>query len=322
MNSWHSYPKVYAIGHAAIGELLLDGVIVEEKCDGSQFSFGKFISADGEPFLKCRSRGAELNILAPDNMFKRGVENVQAIFDQLHEGWTYRGEYMRVPKHNTLCYDRTPKNNIIIFDINTGEEIYLPYPEKAKEAERLGFETVPLLHDGTVSDISQFRSFLDRTSILGGQKIEGVVVKNYARFSRDGKAMIGKFVSETFKEVHQSDWKERNPGNKDIIQILASKYTSTARWEKSVQHLREAGLLEDSPKDIGQLIKAVPQDILEECADEIKEELFKFVWKDILRCVTRGLPEWYKEKLLERQFNSVEAYNEALEIRGVEDAAQ
>jgi hypothetical protein len=303
MNSWHTYPKVYALGHAAIGELLLDGVIVEEKIDGSQFSFGKFIGEDGLPFLKCRSHGAEINILAPDNMFKKGVENVQAIFSQLHEGWTYRGEYMMKPKHNTLCYDRAPANNIIIFDINTGEEIYLPYHEKAKEAARLGFETVPLLHDGTVADISQFRSFLDRTSILGGQKIEGVVVKNYARFSRDGKAMIGKFVSEAFKEVHQSDWKDRNPTNKDIIQILAAKYTSKARWDKSIQHLREAGLLEDSPRDIGALIKAVPQDILEECAAEIKDELFKFAWKEIARCVTRGLPEWYKEKLLERQFN-------------------
>lgn len=303
MNSWHTYPKVYALGHAAISELLLDGVIVEEKVDGSQFSFGKFTGEDGVPFLRCRSRGAELNILIPDNMFKKGVENVQAIFDQLHVGWTYRGEYMMKPKHNTLCYDRVPTNNIIIFDINIGEEIYLPYYEKEKEATRLGFETVPLLHDGTVADISQFRSFLDNISILGGQKIEGVVVKNYSRFSRDGKAMIGKFVSEAFKEVHQSDWKDRNPTNKDIIQILATKYTSKARWDKSIQHLREAGLLENSPRDIGSLIKAVPQDILEECATEIKEELFKFAWKEIARCVTRGLPEYYKEKLLEKQFN-------------------
>jgi len=303
MKSWHNYPKVYNLGHAAIGELLLDGVIVEEKVDGSQFSFGKFIGTDGEHFLKCRSRGAELNILAPDNMFKRGVENVQSIFDELHEGWTYRGEYLAKPKHNTLCYDRVPTNNVIIFDVNISEETYLPYQEKKIEADRLGFETVPLLHDGTVVDISHFRSFLDRTSILGGQKIEGVVIKNYARFSKDGKAMIGKFVSESFKEVHQGDWKERNPGSKDIIQILAAKYTTSARWEKSVQHLREAGLLEDSPRDIGKLIKAIPEDILEECADEIKEALFKFAWRDLSRCVARGMPEWYKEKLLERQFS-------------------
>ena len=35
-----SYPKVYNLGHKAITDLLLDPIIVEEKVDGSQFSFG------------------------------------------------------------------------------------------------------------------------------------------------------------------------------------------------------------------------------------------------------------------------------------------
>ena len=34
MSSWHSYPKVYALGHSAIKDLLLDSVILEEKIDG------------------------------------------------------------------------------------------------------------------------------------------------------------------------------------------------------------------------------------------------------------------------------------------------
>ncbi len=38
--SWHSYPKIYGLGHKAITELLSDNVMVEEKIDGSQFSFG------------------------------------------------------------------------------------------------------------------------------------------------------------------------------------------------------------------------------------------------------------------------------------------
>ena len=41
-DSWHSFPSVYAVGHAALADLFLDDVIVEEKVDGSQFSFGLF----------------------------------------------------------------------------------------------------------------------------------------------------------------------------------------------------------------------------------------------------------------------------------------
>jgi len=37
VNSWHSYPKIYALGHAAIIELLDGEISVEEKVDGSQF---------------------------------------------------------------------------------------------------------------------------------------------------------------------------------------------------------------------------------------------------------------------------------------------
>jgi hypothetical protein len=47
MTSWHSYPKLYAMGHRAIADLLLDDVIVQEKVDGSQFSFGLFDNLDG-----------------------------------------------------------------------------------------------------------------------------------------------------------------------------------------------------------------------------------------------------------------------------------
>lgn len=48
MDSWHSYPSIFAIGHRALAELLLDPVIVEEKVDGSQFSFGLFDHEDFE----------------------------------------------------------------------------------------------------------------------------------------------------------------------------------------------------------------------------------------------------------------------------------
>jgi hypothetical protein len=303
MDSWHSYPSIYALGHRYIADLLLDSVLVEEKIDGSQFSFGLFQGDEGL-YLRCRSKGAELNLIAPDSMFKRGVETVQSLAGKLHLGWTYRAEYLMKPKHNALAYDRIPKDHIILFDINTGHEEYMPYEQKAGEAARLGLEVVPKMYEGTIEDVQHFRSLLDTVSCLGGQKIEGVVIKNYQRFGLDKKVLLGKFVSEAFKEVHAREWKAANPTQGDILEQLIRSLKTDARWHKSVQHLRERGELEDSPRDIGKLMKEVPVDVEEEEMDFIKDKLFDWAWPHLRRGITGGLPEWYKEQLLLKQFQA------------------
>jgi hypothetical protein len=50
-------------------------------------------------------------------------------------------------------------------------------------------------------------------------------------------------------------------------------------------------------------MKEVSVDVYEECADEVKEILFKWAWPRISRGITGGLPEWYKDKLLAKQFD-------------------
>ena len=293
-DSWHSYPSVYALGHRAIAELLLDPVIVEEKIDGSQFSFGRFGSE-----TKARSKGVELNVAAPEKMFAGAV--AFAVGADLHDGWTYRAEWLSKPKHNTLAYGRAPDNGLMVFDINIGHETYLPYADKAAEAARIGLETAPILFDGVLT-LEQCKLLLGRQSILGAQQIEGVVVKNYARFGLDKKALMGKYVSEAFKEVHGAEWKAANPSSVDIIDGLIKSLATEARWQKAVQHLADAGRIEGSPRDIGELMKAVGPDVEKECADEIKAKLWAWAWPKIRRGLTHGLPEWYKAKLLERQF--------------------
>lgn len=309
-DSWHSYPSIFALGHRAIRDLLTVPVTVEEKVDGSQFSFGVFPAYDhegytaGETVLRCRSKGCVLNIDAPEKMFTHAVETAKRLQPLLKVGWTYRGEYLAKPGHNALIYSRIPAQHIILFDINDDHESYLSYEEKVVEAGRLGLEVVPRLHSGLLTDIASVREFLAADSILGGQKIEGVVVKpiGYSLYGPDKKALIGKFVSEAFKEVHAKTWGESNPKGGDIIQRISERYTTPARWIKAIQHLREAGQIEDSPKDIGKLIGEIPNDIKKECEEELKEALFVWAWPHIRRSVTRGFPEYYKERLLKQQF--------------------
>jgi tRNA uridine 5-carbamoylmethylation protein Kti12 len=109
-------------------------------------------------------------------------------------------------------------------------------------------------------------------------------------------------VSEALKEVHKKTWGESNPAQNDILQRLILMYKTPARWDKAVIHLREQGLIEDALPDIGKLIPAVQADIEKECVDEIKDVLYRWAIPHVKRGVTGGLPEWYKKKLLEKQF--------------------
>ena len=303
--SWHSYPSIYNLGHRYVSELFLDPVVVQEKIDGSQFSFGYF-DEGGFLTLRCRSKGAQINVDAPDKMFAKAVEAVKAVTHRMRVNWTYRAEYLQKPKHNALAYDRTPMNHLILFDICVGEEIYLPHEAVALEAATLGFDVVPKLFEGKIENVEIFRTLIETMSCLGGQKVEGVVIKNYARFGLDKKVLMGKFVSEAFKETHAREWKAANPGQGDVILKLAESLKTDARWHKAVIHLRESGRLEDSPRDIGFLLREVQLDIEKEEVDFIKQKLYDWAWPQLRRMVVGGLPEWYKQQLLAKQFPDVE----------------
>ena len=190
----------------------------------------------------------------------------------------------------------------MIFDINTGHEAYLGHGDKLREASRIGLESVPLIRLGHIADYSSFVGMLETESVLGGVTIEGVVVKNYSRFGRDGKALMGKFVSERFKEKHNKDWKDRHPQGKDIIQIISEQYRHPMRWHKAVIHLLERGELDGSPKDIGPLINEVKTDVYDECREEMASQLLQWAWPNIQRVITAGLAEWYKGELAKSQF--------------------
>lgn len=293
--SWHSYPKIYALGHRLVKPIFDDRVIIEEKVDGSQFSFGLI---GGE--LKVRSKGKVMHVDAPESLFERAVETVKGL--DLHPEWTYRGECLNKPKHNTLAYDRVPHGNVILFDINDGHESYLPYDDILREGDRLGLETVPIMFDGILDDIDQLKQLLKWKSILGGQTVEGVVIKSINQYIHDGHLMMGKFVSEEFKEVHQKSFKDRNPGNKGIIDQLIDRYKTEARWNKAVQHLRDLGALENEPRDIPKILIEIKKDFGQECKDEVKELLWKWAYANIQRGISGGVAEWYKDKLLDSQF--------------------
>lgn len=298
-NKIHSYGSIFNMGHKCIENLFKGPVIVEEKIDGSQFSFGRI----GDK-LFCRSKGIQIDIDHPEKMFALAVEQVKKRFMLLQDGWTYRGEYLRGPKHNSLKYERTPIDNIILFDVDMGQQAYMTPRLKKEIGERLGFEVTPIYHFGTIKSLDFLHQFLSKESILGG-KIEGIVIKNYMQFGFqfgiDKKILMGKIVSKEFTEMNKVEWKKSNPQQADILQAVIQSFGKEAVWKKAVQHLRDNGKLLNEPQDIGPLLKEVATDLEKEARQIVADKFADWAMPQVIRKVSQGLPEWYKQQLAQEQ---------------------
>lgn len=291
----NSFPKIFAIGTKYILDIFNEDVEITEKIDGSQFVFGKL---DGEFFV--RSKGAQLYFDNPEKMFSLAIKYIEEIKDRLPEDTIFYSEYLKSPKHNILKYDRTPKNNLILFGASTKDKSFLP--DWRKYADIFEIEAVPIIFNGKIDNSEQILGLLKNKSVLGDVGIEGVVVKNYSRSFLIGGQVIplmsGKYVSEAFKEVHKEEWQT----GKDRWQLFLQSFRTDARWHKAIQHLLEKSELENSPRDIGKLMKEIGRDIESEEKEEIKNWLWNEKRREIISCASSGFPEFYKKYLLEKGF--------------------
>jgi hypothetical protein len=286
-----SFPKLFALGTKYVQSIFDEEVEITEKIDGSQFIFGNI---DGKLFMS--SKNKELYAENSEKMFKKAIEFVSST--NLPNNVMLYAEYLQKEKHNTLCYDRVPRNNLCLFGACDLSENFVSYDELKSLADYIEIDVAPLVFKGKSSP-KEIEALLERESYLGGPNIEGVVVKNYKSWmfaDTPFPLMGGKYVSEKFKEVHQKAWKDKS--NKGKWELFKEGYRTEARWEKALQHLKEKGELGGEPKDIGKLCKEVSIDISQEEKDIIKDFLWEEFGKELLRKSVSGLPEWYKKKLL------------------------
>lgn len=296
-----SYWKSVNIGDPKLIEFFQGApLVIEEKVDGSQFSFGKINGV-----LHARSRSKALELEAAEKMFRPAVEYVKSIEDRLPDNLIFRGECLTSVKHNTIKYSRVPNGFVALFGADspvTGEGTLAK--DLLGYGELFGMDVVPTLFEldpGEMSPVElfeQLNAFLPTQSFLGGATIEGVVIKR----ARDpiyfmDRPIFAKLVSEAFRETHKKAWRETNPAHGDIIRILADELATPQRFEKAIQHLREAGRLENGVRDIGNLIGEVRKDINEECSEYMKEKLFAWASDKVARIASNRVPEWYKKRL-------------------------
>lgn len=297
MSKTTSFPKILHIGDKQILDLFDGPVEITEKLDGSQLGFGRI---DGELFV--RSKGQELDLEDPNKMFKKAVEYVKTIADKIPDNYTFYGEYLEKPKHNTLAYERIPKNHIALFGVyDSKERQFHDYEAIKKYADLFDVDAIPVFILDKPTPEAILTLVKDKVSYLGGQHIEGVVVKAYKPWMFLGQiplsVMSGKYVTEAFKEVHQQNWRKEHTG-KGKLEVLLSNYNSQARWNKAIHYYRDVGLLMGNPTDIGPILGQIRKDLHEEEKENFKEQLWKIYKEAFYATGTRGFPQYYKELLV------------------------
>lgn len=297
-----SYPKIWHVGGPEVEDLFKGEVEITEKIDGSQFSFGK--SLYGTPVM--RSKGQQVFPETADKNFRPVVDWVQTIQHLLPADTYIYGETLARPKHNTLKYNNVPKGNFALFSIRRNDGNFVTdYDVLVELAGILGCDVVPLLFKGDIKGKEELEELLKKESFLGGEIVEGVVVKNYNQYAKSA------FSRECFAKIVRPEFKERHSNNtafaskKDNLDDFLSQFQTEARWNKAIFRLRDQGLLESSPKDIGKLILEVQTDLITEEEPYIKEALFKMFKKQITGRAVKGLPEFYKKVLIEKQFGNL-----------------
>jgi len=300
------WTKIFTLGDRYTDGIFDGPVSITEKIDGSQINFG----IHPEHGLMFLTKGSTCHLGDGNKLFHPVMAYVHSIEDKLIPGWTYHGETLASPRHNTLAYERVPKGHVALYGITkpdgtqiAGHNMYAGDIMKnegslAYYADKLGVDVVPELFYGVVDpDVigEELNKWLNSISYLGKEFIEGVVIKNYAKEQFVGGQLLpitqAKFVSERFKERHKMAWPTNN---KSPLVAIGEMVRTKARWEKVIQRLKDNGEFEQHPRDIGKCLKYLHKDIDEEDKEEIKEALYKAFSKDLKRAAVRGFPEAYK----------------------------
>lgn len=273
-------------------------LVLEEKYDGSQISFG-VISGK----LYVRSRNKILDPSNPEKLFAKSVDHILSIQDKLPEDVVFRGEAITSSRHNALTYSSAPPGYVVVFNadyLDGTSEFGFEIEDMVKMLGMHPVRTLDVFPEPvSVEEVYEKMSeYSEMESDLGGTKMEGVVAKRMGTplFYYD-RPLFCKLVRQEFKELNKKVWGETNPTKSDVISLAVDSICTEARFNKAVQHLKESGNYKGEHADIGPLIKLLHQDIEEEDQEEIKERMWKWALPHIKRMAGARIPKWYKEKL-------------------------
>ncbi|WBR14513.1 adenylation DNA ligase-like domain-containing protein [Pandoravirus kuranda] len=288
---------------------------IEEKIDGSQLSFQR--QGDAVEF---RNRSKVIASEALGNWcYANAVRAITRLADRLNPAYTYHGEAVCKRRHNVVAYAGTPLKFWICYGIYDGER-HLDRAATEVECARLGIQCVQVLYanedpdnrDPTpkVLEIVARIEAGEIKSCLGGNVIEGVVVKHSAAWHARSKAhkhIQFKHVTSAFKERHG----ERRPplAGHDADSLMAylarlgSSFALPAVYQKAVQHMREDPTGEATTKapSVASVKREVERDIQKENGPDIVEAIVEAFMPIVMHHATADIARWLSEQEQEQQ---------------------
>lgn len=297
--------KIPSILNARQGNIFGTEVIITEKIDGSQFSFGVM---DG--VLQYKSKRKMLNFEQPDKTFTVAIQQVEKFAHLIIPDTQYCTEYLKTPRHGVLNYNTVPKHHMYLFAARDGLQDVFHGDQVVKMfADDIGIDHSQVLFRGILENFEQLDALLDTQSYLGGPNVEGLVIESLDKTLRQP---IAKYVSPEFREKAGHRVGNTHLQGLDLNDIII-RYNPEIRFHKVLQVLRDESRLKGELSDIGLIIKEVQSDFAEEEKRAILKALTahynQIVVKNygfISKQQTKQIPEWYKAILKEEHEKSID----------------
>lgn len=260
-------------------------VVIQEKIDGSQFSFMK--EEDGK--LHFRSKGAVLTA-EKDNGFGPAIAHLSQphIAKNIQSGYIYRAEFMRGQRQNKLSYATVPHGHLVLFEAEQIDDFGLGSAWVRHAAAQLGLYAAKVFWEGFANEIpDDLDQFLGVESMLGGCNAEGIVVKALDVKNKAGEFPRYKLVTKQFKEVRAS---KETADVGAVVDYLFKQYCPEPRLDKALQRARDNGV-ELVEANYGLLAKDIGADLDDECLEAAIAYFKSAIWKKVKSRATRALFE-------------------------------
>ena len=263
-----------------------DDIVIQEKIDGSNTHIN--VTGDG---YTCYSNNYILNENNHLQGFWYWCRDHYVQVPQQYHGLDIYGEWL-VPHHCEYPAERY--GVFYVFDVMEHGN-YWPQSSVEQLAKDCGFTYVPVFYHGEFQSWKHLMSYVGKTD-LGGNKGEGIVVKNQSLLNSKKGQFYMKIVDVEFQETNRSRRVVKTVNMNRVLEMeeilmLTESIVTGPRVRKIILKQVEDGLLpaEWNVLDEQEILKVIKVEVITDCMKEEKEIVDK-IGKNFGRyCIDRCL---------------------------------
>ena len=252
-----------------------DHIIVQEKVDGANFSI-RYSEEDNT--IKAFSRK---KVLEFGNNLRGAWEwsqklDVDLVHKVLGNNLVLFGEWLVA---HTIIYPQDRYQNAYFYDVwNTENEQYLPQDRVKEIINSLELIYVPVFYEGKFESWENLSQFVGKTD-LGGEKGEGIVIKNMTRLNDSNTRLpfYTKIVTAEFCETKaHRDSKPvdmKKVEQRKVLQDTVETVVTEARVKKLVHKMVDEGIIPEDwdEHNMSIIAKSIGKEIYYDCLKEEPE---------------------------------------------------